>query len=106
MLTLKQETVLIERIKKLSELELDGLLKQIGEHLRKNNLEHLIDNSFDIETHEDELNDANNVIEELESSMGKIHSITMDVEDIDELDEKAHEKLINAIQEISNIATS
>lgn len=107
MLTLKQETVLIDRIKSLSELELDSLLKEIGQHLRKNNLEHLIDNSFDIETFEDELREAEDRIEELEDYQSKLEDINRiadDLKDTDELQEDAYEVLIEGIKEITDLS--
>lgn len=57
MITAKQESVLLKKIKSLTELEFSALLKEMSEHIRKNNWEHIIDECFDIDTHEEELED-------------------------------------------------
>lgn len=59
MITAKTEQELIDRIKTLTELEFSALLTEMAAHLRKNNWEHIIDECFDIETYEEELDSAN-----------------------------------------------
>lgn len=58
MITAYEQEVLLDKIKELSELEFVSVLKQMAEHLRQNNWEHIIDDCFDIETYEDELEEA------------------------------------------------
>lgn len=59
MITAHDEESLIDTIKGLSELEFAAILKQMAEHLRRNDWEHMIDECFDIETFEEEYNNAN-----------------------------------------------
>lgn len=58
MITAYEQEILLDKIKDLSELEFASLLKQMSEHLRRNNWEHIIDECFDIETYEDELEET------------------------------------------------
>lgn len=62
------ETPLIDQIKTLSELDFSALLREMAEHLRREKWEHMIDDCFDIETYEDELEEAK---EELRSMKQK-----------------------------------
>lgn len=57
-------TPLIDQIKTLSELDFSALLREMAEHIRREKWEHIIDDCFDIETYEDELDE---VKEELKS---------------------------------------
>lgn len=102
MLTLKQEDRLIKKITSLTELELSSIIKRIAEHLQKNNLEHLIDESFDIETYEDELEDAQDRIEVLESTLSDILSIA-EMIDLDDMDEDVVEDKISEIQNLASV---
>lgn len=102
MLTLKQEDRLIKKITSLTELELSSIIKRIAEHLKKNNLEHLIDESFDIETYEDELEDAQDRIEVLESTLSDILSIA-EMIDLDDMDEDVVEDKISEIQNLASV---
>jgi phage shock protein A len=76
--------LLLIQIQSLTELELDDFLQGIGQHLSKNNLEHLIDRAFDMEGNQDridELEDENELleskVEELEKQIAELEkSIT------------------------------
>lgn len=57
MITLKQEESLIDQVKALSEIEFSSLLREMSQHLRRNHWEHMIDDCFEIETYEDELDE-------------------------------------------------
>lgn len=91
MITVKQHEKLIDKISRLSELELDDLLKDIGLHLRKNNLEHLINNAFVIDDFEGEIDELNEKLEEKEEKIEDLESdkqnLEVKIEDaIDELE--------------------
>lgn len=103
MITVKQHEKLIDRITGLSELELDQLLKDIGQHLYKNNLEHLIDNAFqmddqteEIERLEEEVDNLENKLDDLKNRLDEIWRIA-DHDDIEEGDEGALRKIIEDI---------
>lgn len=74
MITVEQHEKLIDKISKLSELELDDLLKDIGLHLRKNNLEHLINNAFVIDDFEGEIEALQDQVSRLESDKDELTS--------------------------------
>ena len=69
MITVQQHEKLIDRIASLSELELDSLLKDIGQHLQKNNLEHLIDNAFQVDDQAEEIEGLEAEVQELEEKI-------------------------------------
>lgn len=80
MITVEQHEKLIDKISKLSELELDDLLKDIGLHLRKNNLEHLIKNAFVIDDFEGEIDELNEKIEREEEKVENLESEKQNLE--------------------------
>lgn len=47
--------MLLKKIKSLTELEFSSLLKEMSDHIYKNRWSHIIDECFDIDTHEEEL---------------------------------------------------
>src|SRR5688500_11704885 len=109
MITTRQHEKLIDRIKGLSELELDDLLKDIGQHLRKNKMEHLIDNAFDMDDHTEQIEELEEDVRELETEKDgltdKLHEIFMiceSVEDTEEFEEEAFNELKVAINQIKN----
>ncbi len=109
MIAVRQQEKLIERIASLSELELDGLLREVAQHLRKNNLEHLINNSFQMEDYteeieklEESLADAERENDEKEDKLREIENICDDVDYLEEFEEGAFDKLKSAIKKIKN----
>lgn len=66
MITAKQESVLLKKIKSLTELEFSALLTEMAEHMRKNSWEHIIDECFDIDSHEEEIREAERELESME----------------------------------------
>jgi cell division protein FtsB len=80
MITVKQHEKLIDKISGLSEIELDQLLKDVGEHLRKNNLEHLIDNAFQMDDQTDEIEGLEQRVSELESEIDTLESDSRDLQ--------------------------
>lgn len=106
MITLKQESILLKKLKQLSELEMDGLLKELAEHLAKNSMAHLMDNRFrDFQGELDELQEEYNDLEELhddaKSYAQKAVSILENLENIDDDIQKDIDKTINLLNAIS-----
>lgn len=56
-------------IENLNELETLALLQRIGEHLRKNKMEHLIDQVFDLDDLAGEIDELKEEIESLKLKM-------------------------------------
>lgn len=65
MLTVKQHERLIDKISSLSEIELDALLKDIIDHLRRNNLNHLIQSACDVDDLEATIDDLSNELQNI-----------------------------------------
>lgn len=106
MMTIKQESILLKKLKALSELEMDGLLKELAEHLAKNSMAHLLDNRFrDFQGEIDKLQEEYNEIEELhddaKSFAQQAVSILEDLENIDDDVQKDIDKAINLLNVIS-----
>lgn len=74
--------LLLVQTRMLSELELDDFLKGIGEHLHKNNLEHLIDNAFDMEGGADRIAELE---DDLEMAKDKIERLERQIEGLSEI---------------------
>lgn len=110
MITVKQQSKLMERIKSLSELELDSFFKELSEHLRKSEYSHLIDRHFenpdlqgkinDLEENRDELEKEN---EEAEEKLSDIQKVIYQVEDKEEFEEDSFNELKRAIDKINKI---
>lgn len=107
MLTIRQHEKLIDRVAGLSELELDGLLKDIAYHLRKNNLRHLIDNAFQPDDYEENIADLESDLNEMEDERNDLKEKLFDVRvlceqaaDIEEYDENAFDSLKALFKEI------
>jgi len=83
MITVKQHERLIDKITSLSELELDQLLQDIGQHLYKNNLEHLIDNAFQLDDQTEQIEELEeelkNMDEELSNSKEETHALKVQI---------------------------
>jgi peptidoglycan hydrolase CwlO-like protein len=72
MLTVKQHERLIDKIKTLSEIELDGLLKDIVEHLQNNKLNHLLFSAYGLEDLSDEVDELQERVSELEEERDEL----------------------------------
>lgn len=79
MLTVKNESSLLEQIKTMSELEFSAFLKSLSEHIHKNNWEHIIDECFDIEDQTDRIEELEDKLqdtkEKLRDANGKLSEI-------------------------------
>lgn len=100
MITVKQESKLLERIKTLSELEFSALLKEMADHIGKNHWEHIIDECFEIETFADELEEMEDERNYLQHKLEEIDLICESVEDVEEFEDDGFEKLSSAINKI------
>lgn len=77
--------LLMIKVETLTELELDDFLIKIGEHLSKNNLEHLINNAFDMDGGADRIAELEN---DLETAEDKIYNLEQEVDELNEKIEK------------------
>lgn len=59
---------LLKQVCSLPEIELEELLGGIGEHLRKNKIEHLINNAFIMDDQAEEIESLEDKVEKLEES--------------------------------------
>lgn len=66
MITTKQESVLIKKIKSLTELELQSLFEELADHIRKNNLSEVIQRALDIDNLREEYDVLERNFNELE----------------------------------------
>jgi predicted nuclease with TOPRIM domain len=69
MITIRQHDKLINKIKTLSEIELDQLLSDLAEYINKNNLNHLADNAFRFNDQSDEVASLEDEVDRLEDKL-------------------------------------
>jgi predicted nucleic acid-binding Zn-ribbon protein len=73
--------LIMSQVGRLSELELDDLLKEIGHYLSKNNLEHLINNSFDMDGDSTRVLELEEELEDAEDEISRLKSRIQDLEE-------------------------
>lgn len=108
-LTARQHEKLIDRIATLSELELDQLLKDIGQLLRKNKQEHLIDDAFDMDDWRERVSDLEYEVEKMENEQSdfdsliqRVNELCDEADDIEDFEEDSIEQLRVIIKKIKN----
>lgn len=108
-ITVRQHEKLIDRIKGLSELDLDQLLRDIAQHLYKNKQEHLINSAFQMDDQTEQIEDLEKEVydleqerDDLQDSLHEIHNICLSVGDVEEFDDEAFAELKDAIKQIKN----
>jgi regulator of sigma D len=107
MLTVRQHDKLIDRITGLSEIELDQLMQDIADHLRRNNLDHILDVydlQQEIDVLEDELKEAEESKEEVDEKLSEIVNLCYAALDIGEYEDDSFEKIVSIVDQIQNIA--
>lgn len=118
MITVKQQQKLINRFESLTELEVQSVLVELADFIRKNKYEHLIVDVFsdeiedaareisseELEDTERELRNIENERDKLKDQMNEITSLCEGVEDIESFEENAVEDLQKAIKEIKSIS--
>ena len=92
MITINQQERLIERFETLTELELDAVIKGLIGVLEKNKMMHLIDNSADLEE------------KVAKNNLQEIANLCESVEELEEYEKDAFDKLKKTLLEIKNIA--
>lgn len=82
MKTMETGLQLIDRIKALTEIELDDLLGEINDHLYQNKMQHLAERAFQIDDQidtieelEDEIKELKRERDDLKSTVDKIRNI-------------------------------
>lgn len=74
---IKTTEQLIEEIKRLPEIELDELLHEVGQHLYRNKLEHLIDSAFQMDDQTEQIEELEEEVRDFESILSSIQSLTI-----------------------------
>lgn len=101
MINIKQEWILIKKIQSLTELEFSSLLKEMAEHMRRNKWEHMIDDCFDIDNNEEELEelqrDFDEATEEKDRLIDLAYSAIIILDGIETLDDDAQKEIDKAI---------
>ena len=96
MITLKQESTLLKKLKSLTELELRGVLEELADHVRKNNFEEMVEEVFDLY----------DLKGEVRSLKGEVRSLELDVDELeiekDRLETRIKDAL-NILEDIENI---
>lgn len=105
MITAKQESVLLKKIKSLTELEFSALLTEMAEHIRKNNWEHIIDECFDIDDYSGEIEDLQGDNESMRDELDDFKSERREVldilEGIENIDDDVQKEIDKAIEILS-----
>lgn len=106
MITAKQEQKLIDRIKSLSELELEALMEELRPYLRKWNMSRVLEDR-DLAA---ELEEAEECIEELKEKKDDLVDKLTDIEaicenalEVEEYEDKAYEKLCSWFEQIKDL---
>lgn len=104
MITLKQESTLLKKLKSLTELELRGVLEELADHVRKNNFEEMVEEVFDLRDLGREVRSLELEIDELEIEKDRLETRIMDalniLEDIENIDDDVQVAIDKAIQEL------
>lgn len=104
MITLKQESVLLKKLKSLTELELISVLQEFSDHIRKKNLSDAVQQALDVDDLRSELKSLERDIEDLEEDKEELesrmqHAISI-LEDIENLDDDVEKLIKKAIREL------
>lgn len=88
MITIKHEASILEAVKAMSELEFSSFISECAEHIRKNKWEHIIDECFEIETFEDEVNGLKEEIDGLSDERSELERrLERAIDQLDEMDD-------------------
>lgn len=104
MITLKQESVLIKKLKSLTELELISVLDELAEHIYKNNLSDAVEQALDvhdlkgdIRSLERDIEELQEDISELKNKMREADDVLQDIENLDDDVQKEIDKAIDLL---------
>lgn len=104
MVTLKQESILLKKLKGLTELELHSLFEEFAEHVHKNNLEEAVRQALDLNDLRSEIASLEDDIEdEQEENRGyrsKCRRASGILEAIENLDDDIQKEIDRAISEL------
>lgn len=97
-----QTEALLVLINRLPEIDFVDVLKGMAEQIQRNKWEHIIDGCFDIDTHQEELWDAERELEKLEEKKDElIDAINTTAEDLaTALDSDEDDELRGTVQEV------
>lgn len=108
MITLKQESTLIKKLKSLTEMELQIVFEELSEHIHKNYWGDMVQSALGVRSIEDDLRYEIKDLEydkgelerdkdELEDKISDALDILNGIEDLDEETEKQVNKVINIL---------
>lgn len=105
MISLKQESVLLKKIKSLTELEFSALLKEMSDHIYKNHWSHIIDECFEIDDHEEEIaemeRELESITEEKDVLVDKIDKAITLIDDLEIMDDELQAEVDKIRDELS-----
>lgn len=78
MITLRQEEKLIDRLKSLSEIELQGVIDELVNHICKNNMEHILTSAF----YSDEIRVLENENEKLQDKCYRLEDKLQEIKNL------------------------
>lgn len=104
MINIKQESILIKKLKSLTELELVSVFEELADHISKNRLSEAVQQALDIEDLRKDVASLENDVEELEDDKkdleNKIDDAREILEGIETLDDDAQKEIDKAISEL------
>ena len=109
MITVTQQSKLIDRIKSLPEIELISVLEDIREHLNKNDLSHLLDDDRvagleeEIQSLEEDKLELEEERDDLQDDLNQISNICNHLDGVEPFEEDAFDQLREGINEIKAI---
>lgn len=107
MITQKQEIKLLERVRSLSELEMQSFIEELIDHLEKHKMLHLIigntDYEEEIEKLEDKIEELESEIEDKDNTLEQIQDICSDADEIEEFEESAFDELKDGFKSIKKL---
>jgi len=103
MITIKQESKILDRVKSMSELEFSSFLSELSQHIRKNKWEHVINECFEIETFEAGNSELQEELEDMTKEKDDMVDILSKISDLcDEADE-FDDDIYEVIEEIKKL---
>lgn len=105
MITIKQESALIKKLKSLTEIELVTVFEELRDHLHKNGLIDAVQNALDLEDRESEIESLERDVEiaqeealEWEIKCMQAQNILNDIEELDDDIQKQIDKAISILE--------
>jgi len=102
MMTLKQESVLVKKLKSLTELELQAVFEELYDHIVKNRMYPMVESVFQLNNLTEEINNLEDELEEVKEKRSELQSMceraAILLENIEEIDDEVQKELDKAIE--------